>query len=64
MKNSDILKSATVHTADLIGLSDTLGTLEEGKIADIVAYNTSPLKDINALLNVNFVMKDGKVIKQ
>jgi imidazolonepropionase-like amidohydrolase len=64
MKNSDILKSATVHTADLIGLSDTLGTLEEGKIADIVAYNTSPLKDINALLNVSFVMKDGKVIKQ
>ena len=64
MNNSDILKSATVHTADLIGLSDTLGTLEEGKIADIVAYNTSPLKDINALLNVNFVMKDGKVIKQ
>ena len=53
-----------MHTADLIGLSDTLGTLEEGKIADIVAYNTSPLKDINALLNVNFVMKDGKVIKQ
>ena len=64
MKNSDILKSATVHTADLIGLSDTLGTLEEGKIADIVAYNTSPLKDINALLNVSFVMKNGKVIKQ
>jgi imidazolonepropionase-like amidohydrolase len=64
MKNSDILKSATVHTADLIGLSDTLGTLEKGKIADIVAYNTSPLKDINALLNVSFVMKDGKVIKQ
>jgi imidazolonepropionase-like amidohydrolase len=64
MKNSDILKSATVHTADLIGLSDTLGTLEKGKIADIVAYNTSPLKDINSLLNVSFVMKDGKVIKQ
>ncbi|GLX86574.1 Xaa-Pro dipeptidase [Thalassotalea loyana] len=64
MRNSDILKSATVNAADLIDMSASLGTIESGKIADIVAYDESPLKNIEALLDVDFVMKDGKVHKQ
>lgn len=64
MTNSDILKSATVNAADLIDMSASLGTIESGKIADIVAYDESPLKNIEALLDVDFVMKDGKVHKQ
>jgi len=64
MTNSDILKSATINAADLIDMSASLGTIESGKIADIVAYDGSPLKNIEALLDVDFVMKDGKVHKQ
>jgi len=64
MKPSDILKSATINAAQLAGMSDQLGTLETGKQADIIATKVSPLKDINALLAINFVMKGGKVYKQ
>lgn len=64
MKPDEILKTATVNSADLLGMSDSLGTLEVGKFADIIATGTSPLKDIKALLDVDFVMKSGQVVKQ
>jgi imidazolonepropionase-like amidohydrolase len=64
MSNRDILISATVNGADLIGMGDSLGTLEVGKIADIIALEMSPLDQIEALLNVEFVMKQGKIYKQ
>lgn len=64
MKNSDILKSATVNAADLIDMSASLGTLEQGKIADIIAFDGNPLNDIKELLDVDFVMKGGQVIKK
>lgn len=63
MSEADILKSATVNAADLIDMSDSLGTLEAGKYADIIAMDTSPLSDISAVLNVSFVMKGGKIYK-
>ena len=64
MSTADILKSATVNGADLIGMSDKLGTIEVGKYADIIATDSSPLNDIKQLLDVDFVMKGGKVYKQ
>ncbi len=64
MTNSEILKSATVNAADLIDMSDHLGTLEVDKIADIIAFDDNPLKNIEALLDVDFIMKGGKIIKQ
>ncbi|SDE69779.1 metal-dependent hydrolase family protein [Kordiimonas lacus] len=64
MTPMDILKSATVHAADLIDMSDSLGTIEAGKIADIIATDGSPLDDIKELLDVDFVMKDGRMVKQ
>ena len=64
MSASDILKSATVNAADLIDHSDSLGTVEPGKHADIIATALSPLKDITALLKVDFVMKGGVIVKQ
>lgn len=64
MPNDDILVSATINAADLIGMSEQLGTLEVGKYADIIATNGSPLDDIKELLDVDFVMKGGKVHKQ
>ncbi|MDB4476327.1 amidohydrolase family protein [bacterium] len=64
MSEMDILVSATVNAADLIGMSDTLGTVEPGKHADLVATRISPLESIDALLDIGFVMKSGKVMKQ
>ncbi|MCJ9429713.1 metal-dependent hydrolase family protein [Kordiimonas marina] len=64
MTPMDVLKSATVNAADLAGMSDKLGTLEPGKIADVVAMHGSPLKDLHELLDVDFVMKDGKIYKK
>lgn len=63
MSEADILKSATVNAADLIDMSAMLGTLETGKIADIIAMDKSPLEDIAALTDVSFVMKSGTVYK-
>jgi imidazolonepropionase-like amidohydrolase len=63
MSVSDILVSATVNAADLIGKSQSTGTITKGKTADIIAMNSSPFDDIKALLDVNFVMKTGVVVK-
>lgn len=64
MSTSDILKSATVNAADLIDMSQSLGTIEPGKFADIIALDSSPLSDISALMDVDFVMKEGVIFKQ
>ena len=60
----DILVSATINAADLIDMSDTLGTLEPGKHADLIAMRRSPLDDVTALTDVSFVMKGGTVYRQ
>jgi imidazolonepropionase-like amidohydrolase len=60
----EILKTATINAADLLGQSDKLGTLEAGKFADIIAVEGNPEKDINAMGKVIFVMKNGKVFKK
>ncbi|MEL7312253.1 MAG: amidohydrolase family protein [Pseudomonadota bacterium] len=64
MAPMDILVSATINAADLIDMTDSLGTLERGKQADIVATADSPLDDIAALLDMAFVMRGGRVIVQ
>lgn len=64
MSEMDILVTATVNAADLISMSDSLGTIETGKHADIIATDGSPLENIEELLDVDFVMKGGKVFKQ
>jgi imidazolonepropionase-like amidohydrolase len=57
------IKSATVWAADLLGMSDRLGALAPGKIADVVAVEGDPLRDVAVLERVQFVMKAGKVYK-
>jgi len=64
MSPMDVLKSATVNGADLLGMSKSIGSIEVGKQADIIATNGSPLDDIKQLLDVDFVMKGGKVFVQ
>ena len=63
MNENDAIKSATITASELLGISDKLGTIQSGKIADIIAVDESPLKNISTLLNVTFVMKEGKVYK-
>ena len=63
MTPMDIIKSATINAADLIDKSDSLGSIEQGKLADIIAVKSNPLKDISQLEDVRFVMKNGKVYK-
>ena len=59
----EAIKSATVAASDLLRISDNYGTLESGKMADIVAVKGNPLEDITILQKVSFVMKDGVVYK-
>jgi imidazolonepropionase-like amidohydrolase len=61
MPAMQIIKSATVNAADLLGMSEQIGTIEVGKAADLIGTDGSPLKDIKQLLDVDFVMKGGKV---
>ncbi len=59
----ECIKAATVNAADLLGISATLGTIEKGKLADIIAVDGDPTTDVNAMGKVKFVMKDGVVYK-
>jgi imidazolonepropionase-like amidohydrolase len=63
MSPIDALKSATVSDAELLGVSQKLGTLEKGKLADVIAMPGDPTQDITATERVSFVMKDGKIIR-
>jgi imidazolonepropionase-like amidohydrolase len=57
------LKSATSVGADLLGIAGKTGTLEPGKIADVIALPGDPLANITATERVTFVMKEGKMVK-
>jgi imidazolonepropionase-like amidohydrolase len=64
MNPLEALKSATGNAAELLGISQKLGTLEKGKLADVIAVPGDPSVDITATEHVSFVMKEGKVIRQ
>jgi imidazolonepropionase-like amidohydrolase len=63
MSATDAIRSATVTSANLLGVEGKLGTLENGKLADLIAVSGNPLVDISVLTKVDFVMKEGKVMK-
>src|SRR3970040_3052912 len=57
------LQAATIRAAEVLGVTDQ-GVIEAGQRADIIAMPGNPLTDINAVLGVDFVMKDGAVYSQ
>ncbi len=62
MSPVDALKSATINAAALLDQSETLGTIEVNKNADLIAVVGNPYSDVGTLENVTFVMKDGQVV--
>ena len=59
----EALQAATVNAAELLGLSDKIGSVDAGKYADLMAVTGDPLSEIKNMENVVFVMKGGDVIK-
>jgi imidazolonepropionase-like amidohydrolase len=59
----EVLRTATVNSAALLGWGDRIGSIEAGKFADIIAVDGDPLKDVKELQKVRFVMKGGTVIR-
>jgi imidazolonepropionase-like amidohydrolase len=60
----DALKSATANDAELLGIGQKVGTLEKGKLADVIAMPGDPTSDITVTERVLFVMKEGKIIRR
>lgn len=61
--NREALLAVGKNNAELLGLAHSIGTLDKGKIADIISVKGDPLQDITVLKDVRFVMKEGKIFK-
>lgn len=63
MSPAQAITAATVNASQLLGLADSIGTLEAGKQADLIAVDADPLNDVSVLKNVRWVIKGGQVFK-
>jgi Tol biopolymer transport system component len=61
MSNFDVLRVATAVGADDIGMSADLGTIEAGKMADLVVFDKNPLDDLRNTTAIRYVMKNGRL---
>ena len=61
---ADILRAMTSNAAELLRINKTRGSIGEGLSADVVAMPANPLDDIENLRKINFVMKDGKIVRR
>src|SRR5216117_445808 len=64
MKPIDALKSATANDTELLGIGQKVGTLEKGKLADVIAMPGDPTTDITVTERVSLVMREGKIIRR
>jgi imidazolonepropionase-like amidohydrolase len=60
----ETIQASTLHGAQLLGIETEVGTLETGKLADIIATPEDPRQDLSTVTRVSFVMKHGKVYKR
>ncbi|MEO6386854.1 MAG: amidohydrolase family protein, partial [Croceibacterium sp.] len=63
MTPAQAIKAATVSGAEVLGMSDRIGRIAPGMMADLIAVKGDPLTDVTRLEHVDFVMKGGKVDK-
>lgn len=63
MSPVDVIRTATINAAELLGWGGRIGALEVGTLADIIGVGGDPLKDVRDLQQVRFVMKDGRVVR-
>lgn len=63
VSNADLLRIMTTNCADLLGISKERGAIAPGLAADIIAMPADPLQDTENLRKIDFVMKDGKIIR-
>ena len=61
LTNIEALQSATIYAAEGLGLQQDLGSIEPGKIADLIVLDRNPLEDIHNTMSIRFVMKDGQL---
>ena len=59
----EAIVTATVNASKLLGRDHELGTIETGKIGDLIAVTGDPLQDISVLTDVPVVIKDGRIVK-
>ena len=59
----EIIRSATIQGARLLGMDARVGQVQPGKLADVIAVEGDPLQDVTALQRVTFVMKGGVVYR-
>src|SRR5437763_1307380 len=64
MSPMDAIRAATSRAADLLDMNGDIGVIAPGAYADVIAVSGDPLRDVNALKDVRFVMKNGAVFKQ
>ena len=64
MPEIEAIQSATITNANVLGMKNELGQITQGFLADIIATNEDPTKNIHTMENVVFVMKEGKVYKE
>ena len=62
LSESQALAASTRTAAEMCGVADTLGTVEEGKLADLIAVEQNPLENISALRTLKLVLKEGEVV--
>jgi Tol biopolymer transport system component len=60
-ENHDILRAATILGAEAVGLGGQVGSIEKGKFADIVILNSNPMDDLRNTVDIEYVMKDGRL---
>jgi imidazolonepropionase-like amidohydrolase/Tol biopolymer transport system component len=63
MTNEEVLRAATIHGAEYIGMEDHLGSIEAGKLADLIVLDEDPLEDIHNINSVIYTMVNGRLFE-